>query len=383
MKSPPHIAQGIYLPTEIVIQIVSFVASDNARRQQDLHACCLVSHQWYSAAVPLLYEKPRLDNGLTFSLFARTVCPPIKARPSKIKLGSLVRRLDMSWQVHESTHSLTARLLGRVKENLEVFIAPAAAFAINCLASLSKCSNLRYLDLYLVRESIPFTSLKKSLSNLEKLTTVRLPCYTSINVSDCANIKWPSNIQRLQLSGSFPIPSIDSFIWPDRLTSLTLRSCEDLSVGPMTSLLSSPQLGRSLKRLTVLENRGLQIASINAIPIFLPQLKFLSVPGGTVDNSFFEMLIEVSTPIALEVLEFGPSDSDDLDFSYWTLIDALDRGLANLRSVGFHVKWCTEDRIIEDERIEQALEARHRISATNGHAAAETDADTDVGVYYT
>jgi hypothetical protein len=129
MKSTPHAAQGIYLPTEIVIQIVSFVAADDACRQQNLRACSLVSRQWYSAAVPLLYERPRLYNGLTFELFARTVCPPISARPSKVKLGSLVRRLDMSWQVHESTHSLTARLLGRVKENLEVFIAPAAAFA--------------------------------------------------------------------------------------------------------------------------------------------------------------------------------------------------------------------------------------------------------------
>ncbi|KAJ9210176.1 hypothetical protein DTO166G4_8188 [Paecilomyces variotii] len=382
MKSSPHAAQGIYLPTEIVIQIVSFVASDNARRQQNLHACCLISRQWYSAAVPLLYEKPRLDNGLTFSLFARTVCPPISARPSKVKLGSLVRRLDMSWQVHESTHSLTARLIGRVKENLEVFIAPAAAFAINCLASLSKCNNLRYLDLYLVRESIPFTSLKKSLSNLEKLTTIRLPRSTSLNVSDSTNIKWPSNLQRLQLSGSFP-SSIGSFSWPDRLTSLTLRSCEDLSVAPMSSLLSSPQLSRTLKRLTILENRRLDPASIKAVPIFLPQLKFLSVPGGLVDDSFFEMLVEMSTPIALEVLEFGPCDSDGLHFSYWALIDALDKGLANLRTVGFHVKWCTEERITEDEYIEQALKSRHEIPTTNGDAEAEADEDVDVGVYYT
>lgn len=267
------------------------------------------------------------------------------------------------------------------------FIANVAHHRINCLASLSKCSNLRYLDLYLVRESIPFTNLKKAISNLEKLTTVRLPRSTSLNVSDAANIKWPSNLQRLQLSGSFPPLFIDYFSWPDRLTSLTLRSCQDLSVGPMSSLLSSPQLSRTLRRLTVSgQNRGLQPESINAIPAFLPELKFLSVPGDMVVDSLFDMLSTAfsARPLALEILEFGPSYNDDeLGFSTDALIDALDKGLSNVRAIGFHEKWCTEERMTEDEYIEQALKARAKIRAMNGGAAAEAENDVDVGVYYT
>lgn len=121
----------IHLPTEIIVQIVSFAASDedDARRQRSMYACCLLSRQWYSAAIAFLYERPRLDRGLSFKKFTDTVCPPIAARKSKLNLGSLVRRLDLSGLVHHSSNSLTARLLGRIRANLEVFIAPSVSFA--------------------------------------------------------------------------------------------------------------------------------------------------------------------------------------------------------------------------------------------------------------
>lgn len=127
-----HPFRRIHLPTEILVLIVSFAASnedDDARRQSTMYACCLVSPQWYSVAVAFLYERPRLDKGLSFKKFTDTVCPPIAARKSKLNLGNLVRRLDLSGLVHHSSNSLTARLLGRVKENLEVFIAPSVSFA--------------------------------------------------------------------------------------------------------------------------------------------------------------------------------------------------------------------------------------------------------------
>lgn len=127
----PISPRQIHLPTEIILLIVSLAANDkdDARRQNTMHACCLVSHQWYSAAVAFLYEKPRLGKGRAFKKFTDTICPPIAARKSKLNLGSLVRRLDLSCLVHHSTNSLTARLLGRVKDNLEVFIAPSVSFA--------------------------------------------------------------------------------------------------------------------------------------------------------------------------------------------------------------------------------------------------------------
>lgn len=126
----PHSSPPIYLPTELIVLIVSFVAADESdRRQPTLHSCCFVSRQWYSAAIAFLYERPRLDSGTAFKQFTETISPRIGARRSKVNLGALVHRLDLHLLVHHSSPSLTARLLGRVKDNLEVFIAPRVSFS--------------------------------------------------------------------------------------------------------------------------------------------------------------------------------------------------------------------------------------------------------------
>lgn len=122
-------SRQIYLPTEIVVEIITYAAADEGHRQATLYACCLVSRQWYSVAIPYLYEKPRVSAGTAFKNFTDTICPTIGARKNKIQLGSLVHKLDLSGLVYHSSNSLTARLLGRVKENLEIFLAPRISFA--------------------------------------------------------------------------------------------------------------------------------------------------------------------------------------------------------------------------------------------------------------
>jgi len=79
------------------------------------------------------------------------VLPPVFANVlnQPAALASLVKELDLSHIVHQGNKSTTARLLGRTKASLEVFVAPQASFAINCWASLSKCTRLRVLDLSL------------------------------------------------------------------------------------------------------------------------------------------------------------------------------------------------------------------------------------------
>lgn len=92
----------IHIPTEIVTLIVAFIADEDSekRRQQFLYKCCLVSWQWYSAAVPFLYERPLLDKGLSFDRFADIVCPSISTvsarRNQMLDFGKFVRRLDLS-----------------------------------------------------------------------------------------------------------------------------------------------------------------------------------------------------------------------------------------------------------------------------------------------
>ena len=65
----------VYLPDEIILEILSYVAASK-QAQKTLASCCLLSRQWYDAAVPILYAYPYLYGG-NFDQFVRAVCPSI------------------------------------------------------------------------------------------------------------------------------------------------------------------------------------------------------------------------------------------------------------------------------------------------------------------
>ena len=113
----------IPLPLEVLAQVFSPLP------QHALYACTLTSRSWYSAAIAFLYDHPRIT-GKNFDVFVTAVCPSINAHIRHNGLAELVRTLDMSSLVHNGRKSLTARLLGRLKGNLEVFVAPQATFAL-------------------------------------------------------------------------------------------------------------------------------------------------------------------------------------------------------------------------------------------------------------
>ncbi|KAL2816790.1 hypothetical protein BDW59DRAFT_136215 [Aspergillus cavernicola] len=379
-------ALPIYLPTEIVVQIVAVVAADEFARQPTLYACCLVSRQWYSCAIALLYEKPQIDTGFGFTKFTKMISPPIGARKSKWNLGALVHKLDLSSLVHHSSPSLTARLLGRVKDNLEIFYAPRASFALNSLPALSKCSKLHFLDLSLVATPIPFRDLKKSISNLQNLQALRLPQSTSITNSESNSfeIPWPPHLRRVQFSGYFTAAVMHSFPWPPSLTSLALKNCSDLSLSNLSSLMCSPDLSRTLKRLTISgQNRYLSPECINAILAFIPALSFLSIPGDMVDDTFFDLLCHMSIP-TLEVLEFGyPGVDSAVYFTTEGLLGALEYGLPNLRAAGFAEIFCSGDGMLDDDAVDDFLLNRAE-SKKNEPGAVVSDSTMHVqpGVYY-
>ena len=194
----------VQLPQEVLQQIFSYLSGN----QKALHACSLTSLSWYSASIAYLYEDP-IITGKNYDPFVRAICPSVNAHVRRNGLAELVTRLDMSSLVHNGSRSLTARLLGRVKMKLEEFVAPQASFAyvlhllrgvevvqvrgtcpiarsliplltlwrVNCLAALSKCSNLRHLDLSFVSESISMTDLLRSTSLLSKLESLHLRTY--------------------------------------------------------------------------------------------------------------------------------------------------------------------------------------------------------------
>ncbi|KAL4921018.1 hypothetical protein BDW62DRAFT_175766 [Aspergillus aurantiobrunneus] len=382
-------APPIHLPTEIVIHILSEVtAADEFTRQKTLHACCLVSRQWYTCAITLLWEKPRIGSGSSFSKFTNTISPPIGVRKSKWNLGALVHKLDLSSLVHHSSPSLTARLLGRVKENLEVFVAPRASFASNSLPALAKCSKLRYLDLSLVATPIPFRDLKRSLSNLPNLQTLRLPQSTSITNSDSCAVPWPPHLRRLQFSGHFSADAIRSFRWPTSLTSLTLKNCSDLSLPNISSLMCSPDLNRTLKRLTISGlNRRLSPESITSILALIPALSFLSVPGDMVDSTFLDLLCHIGIP-TLEVLEFGyPNLDPTIYFATDSLVRALEFGLEKVYAVGFAETFVSDDGMLDDDAVDEFLLNRTKLRKslpvpTDVPVANQPTFSIQPGVYY-
>ena len=116
----------VHLPTE-VLQLILFFIKRGDRSQHSLWACCLVSRQWYSATVSSLYQSPSLL-GRNFQSFSRTICPPVNAHIRRVELAQYVKHLDMSALAYDSSNSKTARLLRRLRRNLEGFKAPAKSF---------------------------------------------------------------------------------------------------------------------------------------------------------------------------------------------------------------------------------------------------------------
>lgn len=193
-------SQEVVLPVEVVIQIVSYIPR-RVSEQKTLWSCCLVSRVWYSATIPLLYNRPYLG-GSNFQAFVTTVCPSKNAHIRRSQLAGFVRTLDMGELVHDGSKSLTARLLGRLKSNLIEFTAPQASFSINSFAALSKCAHLTLLNLSLMSASVSTKLLFQTLQALTKLETLYFP-RTSIqdHQLDMQGYIWPASLKALHFAG--------------------------------------------------------------------------------------------------------------------------------------------------------------------------------------
>jgi hypothetical protein len=119
----------VHLPVEVLSVITAYVALRHSlESQRSLWACCLVSQAWYAASINHLYYRPHLSPR-NFDLFARTVCPPLKARKARVGVEDMIRHLDMREIAYESSNSLTSRMINRTKASLESFLPPAVTFS--------------------------------------------------------------------------------------------------------------------------------------------------------------------------------------------------------------------------------------------------------------
>ncbi|PGG95324.1 hypothetical protein AJ80_09979 [Polytolypa hystricis UAMH7299] len=397
----------VYLPSELIAHILDYV-SQSTTRQPDLYSCCLVSQQWYSTSVSFLYEKPIITAG-NFDKFADTVCPPSSTAYSRRSardrgvdnLGQYVHVLDLTPLVHHSTNSRTTRLIGRMRKNLEVFVAPQSSFSTLNLSAISKCLKLTHLDLYYTISAIDFPSIKRSLRNLHHLTTLRLP--RTCEITDPANhIPWPSSLTHIRLNRRFTPAALDTLIWPPFIESLTFDSCPHLlsliSSPPSTSTL--PALKHpSLKRLRTLKLSPPPDLSIHKILTLLPNLTFLNLPQLNADDASLRAIAEMpsSSFIAHPLRTLELSDTfPNLMIYPERFIATLKGVLRNLRFLGLDAEacmqfgnWDNEMEELEDALMESAATATATAKVRRGGRHDDDDADDDgcetsavVGVYY-
>ncbi|KAJ5684290.1 uncharacterized protein N7477_000635 [Penicillium maclennaniae] len=267
MSSPSH---SVFFPTEIVFLVAEFLdhidEDDSSQdslstRQRAFYNFCLVSAQWYSVGVSFLYQRPYFPGGNGFTKFAHTLCPP-RGVKRKANFGSMVKVLSLASLVHHSMNSLTARLLGQMKENLEVFIAPRVSFSVNSLPALSKCQNLLELNLSLVSgHVIPFHRLKKAISSLPKLRKLELPASMSLTHTDKSAGSWPPKLRSLKIGGTLD------------------PRCTNLTAVVLYSVLENEQLRERLESLD-LDNTNEEMCSDQASDslYWLPKLIYLKIP---------------------------------------------------------------------------------------------------------
>ncbi|EKG11736.1 hypothetical protein MPH_11229 [Macrophomina phaseolina MS6] len=269
-----------HLPDEILLEILSHIPRGKPG-QSTLWAFCLVKHQWYRCAISRLYEAPHLE-GSNFAPFVNTICPSVNLHVRKSELAGLVRVLDLNHIVHQSSKSITARLLGRTKQHLEVFVAPQAAFAVNCFAALSKCTNLRVLNLSLICEAVSISALAQTIKQLPNLKRLFFPRSSSDSAFDASTIAWPP-LEELYLSGSLEgyfvrrllTEDLQTCRLPGTLSTLSITHCPRLGTSDLCSLVRA--VGPQLKSLTVENIRGLRHNAMDRVLDQCPKLKSLRV----------------------------------------------------------------------------------------------------------
>ena len=362
-------AEASTLPLEIITQIISLfpiqprVRVDREACQSTLSTCCLVSRMWYCAAVGLLYENPYIT-GPNYEKFVATMCPSINAHVRKNGLANLVKTLDLHRLVYHGSKSKTARLLGRVKDQLEVYIAPQATFGlvkvevnsdlsfrltvfrVASLAALGKCRNLHYLDLSLVSEALDPSDLSRSFRNLEQLDFLALPRAGKIGLTPLIK-SVPPNLRECHvnciLKGCSHVLELESLHQPNHtLTRLILQGCS-----LQRSLLEIWSLPKYLPKLEYFALMPSTSRTTNAfylgdLVFSFRHLQHLRLPVDFLGHRFFDPKTVRTTehPCLLNTIELDRGslhayfEGKSICDSIW---DAVTKGpFPNLRRVGLH-----------------------------------------------
>ena len=196
---------------------------------------------------------------------------------------------------------------------------------VNCLAPLTKCYRLKYLDLSHNYERIQLQSIMHSLHKLQDLTTLCLPPnaflheFNSRFPTDEGELTFPPNICELQISGKMPKMTTYWLSlakkWPPSLQSLVFNKCQNLTdlIDQMAISLWQDQGINQIRFLKITNMRKPRIAVPTMVLFhFFPSLRSCSLPAFMTDS----ILVETERPLLrgdfLEQLELS-ANSDSLD----------------------------------------------------------------------
>ncbi|KAG9235570.1 hypothetical protein BJ875DRAFT_267801 [Amylocarpus encephaloides] len=348
----------ILLPSEIITHILEYVKRQPSP-QSTIWACSLVSRAWYSSTIATLYERPFIS-GSGFDAFVHTICPSKNAHIRHSSLSILVKSLDMSYLVHNSSKSLTARLLGRLKGNLEEFIAPQASFGINSFAALSKCAKLKVLNLSLISASISNKLLFQTLKSLQELETLFFPRSSGHSQEDVIELYvWPQRLKALHLAGGIN----DHFITmqlsgiPQCLERLSIQHCTQVRCGSLVQAFE--HIGVGLKHLTIrYPMPRLAIGDFDTLLQLCANLLALRISAEYISNNLFTNIL--SHPLRILDVESTPSYLADPEYtptvqSLYEVVE-LDR-LKDLRSVRVTARLGWQATTLQKEITNDLIEA--------------------------
>ncbi|KAL8653715.1 MAG: hypothetical protein Q9210_001944 [Variospora velana] len=312
-------------------------------------------------------------------MFVRTICPSINAHIRRTKFSTMVKNFNMSYLVHDSSRSLTARILTRLKEGLEVFAAPRTSFAINCLAALSKCQHLRQLNLILVTETLSLRQLLHSISKLTRLESLSMRCKDA-PVADHLDVSWPPHLKSLEVSGSFTNRTLDHFrLLPRTLTSLTIHNTSKIDYGALEALLKV--IGHGLESLHLGSYPiGSQYVTLSDWLRPLPKLKRLyvylsrsQIGGGLNIFDGGKRLYDSHNSHPLKQLELDGFDLAVVESVFDLVADGY---LGCLRQVTFYRTICTSRRLTRhDQQSVHELDDLLRALAREDGTGASMDED--------
>ncbi|KAJ5703444.1 hypothetical protein N7493_011833 [Penicillium malachiteum] len=321
-----------YLPSEIVMQIADYLDDYDMftapemdhravlkNRQAGMAKFCLVNRQWYAVGISKLYCRPFLSSGNSFQQFLQTICPNAKNKAlDRSDLGSLIYHLDLGNLVHHSSNSKTGRLINKAR-NLRFMIAPRYSFSVNSLAPLSKCSEMKILDLSRVSSSgITFPTLKNTISKLKKLWCLSLPVSVPLTptIQNTTGYPgpWPESLTNMTISGDIDARTMERFEWPPKLHTLKISLARGLTNAIIDSILYSPGVQRGLEDFTIESNCTYasvgQFEEVSTSVMY--ELAFLDRVKIPCDMArFFGMLGTSQMPMDFKALSLGePADGD-------------------------------------------------------------------------